>query len=296
MGCNDNALIIGRPSANGSMDSYSCSAACSELGPTDPLNKNELGPRRSRTKVKGQIREYILNMLGAPRLKIELDEQNIDFCVDQALMVFADYAPREYFNYYTFNTIPGKSVYKMPAEVGLIRDVFYQEAPQSNIFTGADLGGVYPIEYFYNDGSSASGGMFNPVQPVWGKMSDWTLYKQYENMYSRLSSNLGGWEWVSDYSHIKLYPIPYGSKPVAVHYLQQLKDWQQVKQAMQEGALSYAKEILGRIRGKFKNPPGPNGGLQLDGDQLLMEAKEERTKWMEDLINKFGDLPYISMG
>jgi hypothetical protein len=28
---------------------------------------------------------------------------------------------------------------------------------------------------------------------------------------------------------------------------------------------------------------------------LLQEAREDRQKWFEDLIYKFGDLPYISL-
>jgi hypothetical protein len=83
---------------------------------------------------------------------------------------------------------------------------------------------------------------------------------------------------------------------VIVNYLQKMKDWEEVTQSMQEGALSYAKEIVGRIRSKIKNPPGPgNGGMQLDGDQLLEEAKAEREKWFENLLTKFGDVLPIQL-
>lgn len=295
MSCNNNTLAIGRPSAD-QMSSMPCASTCSELGHADPLNKKELGPRRNRHKVREQIREYIIQLLGAPTLKLELDEQNIDFCIDQALMIFEEYAGREYFSYYVFRTTPGKSVYKLPAEVGFVRNVFYKE--QGNFaFQASDLDGAIPIEYFYPGGSYASiqGGLIDPIQPIWGRMGEWVLYKQYEQMYSRVSSNIGGWEWVDGYGTIKLYPVPYRSQSVIVHYLQKLKDWPEVKQAMQEGAMSYAKEILGRIRSKYQNVPGVDGGVVTDGQALLAEAKEEREKWKEDLIYRFGDIPYISM-
>ena len=77
-------------------------------------------------------------MLGAPVIKVELDEQNLDAAVDLALQVFEDYAPREYFNYYVFNTTPGKSVYTMPPDIGLIRNVFYKKQP-SLTFNASDL-------------------------------------------------------------------------------------------------------------------------------------------------------------
>jgi hypothetical protein len=235
-------------------------------------------------------------MLGAPVIKIEMDEQNIDFCIDQALSIIEEYAGREYFSYYTFPTVPGQSVYEMPVDIGFVRNVFYRKTP-SFAFSASDLGGVIPIEYFtgFGNGMATGGGMFTPQFPIWGNMGEWTLYKQYETMYARLSSQLGGWEWIGGMKHIKLYPVPCGGQIVIVHYIQKNKDFDRVTQAMQEGAMTYAKEILGRIRGKYPSPPGPGGGMQLDGDKLLAEAKEERDKWKEELITKFGDLIPITM-
>ena len=296
MSCGNNTMVVGRPSKD-AMASMQCPATCSDLGPLDPLDKSKLGPRPNREKVRGQIRDYILHMLGAPVIQLELDEQNVDFCIDQALKIIENYAPRENFNYYTFLTQPGKSVYEMPPDVGYVRNVFYKQAPEF-AFQASDLGGAIPVEYFYPGGAYASiqGGMIDPIQPIWGRMGEWVLYKQYEQMYSRISSNIGGWEWVDDFRHIKIYPVPYRVQKVIVHYIQKMKDWHEVTEAMQEGALSYAKEILGRIRSRIKNPPGPQGGCQLDGDTLLAEAKEERKKWQDDLIYKFGDCLPISMG
>ena len=104
MSCTNNTLIIGRPN-QGFMSSTTCSTSCSDssgLGPTDPLDKSRLGPRKNRAKVKEQVRSYIILMLGGPTLDLELDEQAIDFCVEQAMMIFESYAPREYFSYYPF--------------------------------------------------------------------------------------------------------------------------------------------------------------------------------------------------
>lgn len=298
MTCGNNTMVIGRPTAS-SMQSVSCSSSCSGssfgVGAT---SCNGVGPRKKREKVREEVREYILNMLGAPNNVIELDEQNIDFCINWALKIFEDFAPREYFSYYTFIATPGKSVYELPADVGYIRTVEYHKVGQF-AFTASDLGGTIPLEYFYGVGGQTGDyggtGFVNPVQPVWGKVGEWLLYKEYEQMYSRTSSNLGGWEYIGGYRHIKIYPTPYRQTRVAVHYLQRCKDWEEVSQAMCEGALTYAKEILGRIRGRIKNIPGAGGGIQLDGDQLLAEAKEERKQWMQDLIYKFGDaqLPII---
>lgn len=296
--CCGNTMAVGM-STGRNLDSLVCNSSCSSLGHADPLNKSQLGPRRNREKVREQIRDYILNMLGAPVNEIELDEQNIDFAIDQALMIVEDYAGREYFSYYVFYATPGKSIYELPPDVGYVRQVYYREDSTQNFgFQANDLNGAIPVEYFYPGGAygSISGGLIDPIQPIWGRAGEWVLYKQYEQMYSRLSSAVGGWEFIGGQKHIKLYPIPYRSQKVIVHYLQQNKDWAKVTQAMQEGALAYAKEVLARIRGKYQNLPGPNGGIQLDWRELLQEAKEEKQKWMEDLIYKFGDILPITTG
>jgi hypothetical protein len=263
----------------------------SNLGVSDPLDISLLGPRKNRSKVIAQIKDYVLLMLGAPVISIELDQQQLDACVDLSLQVLEDYAPREYFQLYVFLTSPGKSIYKMPPEVGYIRNISYKDVPTFN-FSASDLGGAIPLEYFYPGGAynSIQGGMMNPMQPIWGNMGEWVLYKQYEQMYSNIASNTGGWEWHGSYDQIKIYPIPMRSHSVIVHYIQKNKDWNRVTQAMQEGAIAFAKIMLGRIRSKIKNPPGPNGGIQLDGDTILAEGLQEKKDWEERLLTRFGDV------
>lgn len=297
-----NTLVVGRPTdsqyeqlcsssgiktATGSCGTSACN---SPVGPHD----RKLSPRKTREKVREDLRDYVLLMLGAPVVKVELDQQSLDLAVDQSMKIFEDYAGREYFDYYTFFTIPGKSVYKMPDDVGMIRNVFYKETAKLG-FQASDLDGAIPLDYMYSGGASMMGGMVNPVQPMWGKMGEWVLYKQYESMFARTSSNLGGWEWVSDLGHIKLYPIPCGSQKVMVHYLQKCKDWKEVNQAMQEGALAHAMIMLGHIRGKYAQPPGPGGGMALDGDYMRTKGWELKEKWQEELIYKFGDILPITL-
>jgi len=265
----NSTLYLKKPS----QDVINCNQANYNLGPTDPLDVSRLGPRPNRGKIRGQLKDYVLLMLGAPVVQIELDEQQLDLAVDHSLQILEEWAPSEFFRYYVFNTIPGKSIYEMPVDVGYIKNVFYKETG-TFAFQSSDLGGAIPVEYFYPGGAYASiqGGMIDPVQPIWGRAGEWQLYKGYEQMYSRMASNIGGWEFYGGYQNIKIYPIPYRVHRVVVQYIQKNNDWPRVQQVMQEGALCFAKIMLGRIRSKIKNPPGPNGGVQLDGDTLLQSS------------------------
>lgn len=286
-----NILEIPRPSENVNCKN---SAPCGTLlGPTEPLCK--ISPRKNREKVIEQIKDYVLLMLGAPVVSIELDQQQLDGAVDFALQIFEDYAPREYYQWYLFTTVPGQTIYDMPCDIGMIREVAYKETAQY-AFSAADLGGVIPLEYMGAGAYGSIAGGINPQTPVWGKMNEWMLYKQYEDTYNRMASQQGGWEWIGGRGSIKLYPVPYKSHLVAVHYLQKRPDFKEVTQAMQEGALAFAKIMLGRIRSKITNPPGPNGGIQLDGQQILQEGLQDKKDWEERLITRFGDLPQIILG
>lgn len=306
--CGSNTLVVGRYSqgyydakcsntSGGSATASRCGSSSACNAPVAPHDRPNMTRRTNREKVREDIKDYVLLMLGAPTVKIELDNQALDLCVDQSLAIFEEYAGREYYDYYTFPTLPGKSVYKMPDDIGIIRNVFYKETANF-AFSASDIGGSIPIEYFYPGGaySSIQGGMMDPIQPIWGRAGEWMLYKQYEHMFSKMSSSLGGWEWVSDMQHIKLYPIPCRCQTVIVHYLQKCKDWREVKQAMQEGALAHAMIALGHIRGKYGGNFGPSNGFSVDGEYMRTKGWELKKEWEENLIYKFGDLgPGITM-
>lgn len=288
--CGCNTLLMGRPSKG-----QNCGGCNDNGGMTCPPG---IGPRRSREKTREAIKDHVQFMLGAPVLGIELDEQQLDHAVDLALDVLEDYAPREYFQHHVFYATPGQSIYKMPPDIGIIRNVFYKETPQM-AFSARDLDGALPLEYFYPGGGYGSvggGGMVDPLQPIWGHMGEWVLYKQYEQMFANISSQTGGWEWLGDMSTIKLYPTPRCGTAVIVHYLQKCKDWNKSTQAMREGALAYARMMLGEIRSKYSGSFGPaNSGLQLNGERLVQQGNEDLKQWKEDLITRYGDLLPITM-
>lgn len=289
MGCNQ-TVYIPKPTSQSS-----CGNGCGS-GVLDCCEKDKLSPRPNRNKIIAELQDIALAALGAPVLDIELDQQQLDIATKMVLSVLEDYAPRDYYQYYVFNTIPGKSVYEMPPDVGIVRNVNYRETP--SFAFSSELGGSIPVEYFYPGGSFSSmqGGLVSSTQPIWGRIGEWQLYKMYENTFAKFSSNIGGFEIIGNGRTIKLYPIPCGSHCVIVHYLQRCKDWDCVKQVMWEGLIPLLKQFLGRIRSKITNPPGPGGGVQMDGASLIQEGKEEYEKWKEDLIYKFGEVPQIIMG
>jgi len=62
------------------------------------------------------------------------------------------------------------------------------------------------------------------------------------------------------------------------------KDW------IRRYAMATSKEILGYIRGKFSSIPIPNSDVSLNADQLLSDAKDEKTELIEELKGSLEEL------
>jgi hypothetical protein len=62
------------------------------------------------------------------------------------------------------------------------------------------------------------------------------------------------------------------------------------RQWIREYTLALAKELLGIIRSKFQTIPIPNADLQLDGESLIAQAREDRDKLMTQLLDFLGKL------
>lgn len=279
--------------------------------PTDSLNPNILpesqspardydcqtGPRFNRERVRSEIADYVLLMLGAPVIQIELDVQQLSLVVDEALRIFEEWAPMSYFQYYHFTTTAGQSIYEMPCDIGLIRQVHYMP-PSCDGAT--ELGGGQVLGWIGDTGYGAGGLSwgawgYNRNQPYWGYAGEWQLFKQYEDMFERMSSRNGAWEFFENDRTVKLYPTPHtGNGRVSVHYLQKKKDWSMTHQWMNEYALALGKIIVGRIRSKYSTLLSPGSGVTLDGATILAEGLAEKKQLEQDLVYKFQEpIPII---
>lgn len=246
-----------------------------------------IGPR-NREPLREQIADYVLLMLGAPAVEIELDKQQLSLAVDEGMRVFEEYAPASSYQHYYFQTTPNVARYEMPCDIGLIRSVVWNTDGDCDAIQS--LGGGYPVVSSTSQGWGGSTGWYQgmlPTVPMWGMMGEFTIQKQYQETFRRMSSAEGSWMW-SPENAIVLFPNPQRSGNVIVHYLQRMKDWPEVHRWMQEYALAQAKEMLGRIRSKFQQLPGPSGGMTLDGDRLIEEARAEKEKLKEDLYTMYG--------
>lgn len=263
-----------------------------------------LSDRPNREAIREELADYILLSLGAPRVRVELDRQQLTLCVDEALRRFEEHAPKSAFDNYYFQTVGGQGRYKLPCDVGIIRRVDFRPAGQCNAGYGGSfgLGGAAGLAIpftgsFYYPGGSY-GGVYGGGTRGYGSagmggyfhanIGEWVLVQSYQEMFTRISSGEPSWEIASGNTLI-IYPTPRnGNMTVVVNYLQRMRDWPEVNSWMKDYALAHAKEILGRIRSKYDRYVSPGGGVSLDGQALLAEAQQAKESLNESLRSNYG--------
>ena len=64
------------------------------------------------------------------------------------------------------------------------------------------------------------------------------------------------------------------------------------KQWIRRFALALCKEILGQIRSKFAQIPIPGESVQLNGDALITQGREEQEELREELKTTLAEMTY----
>lgn len=67
------------------------------------------------------------------------------------------------------------------------------------------------------------------------------------------------------------------------------------RQWVRQYCLAICKQILGRVRSKFRNLNLPSGDAQLDGESLLQEGREEETRLRDQFVEWLNSLTYSNL-
>jgi hypothetical protein len=261
--------------------------------------ENCLGPRPNRESAREEIADYVMAMLGAPVVRLEIDKQQLSIAVDQAIKTYERGAPRYEYQWFYFHTVPGENRYKMPCDIGFIRDVRFRSGslcPGGGIDDSMTLSSSIPFTGSLIAGGSMIGsyGLTGSQTISHVNVGEWHLFQAYEELFQRVSSREPTWEMAGE-NTIILYPMPVRALGVAVEYVQRKKDWEDVADWIKKYALALAKEMLGRIRSKYDRYVSPSGGVTMDGAALLQESREDVAKLSEELLSLGNDhlLPYV---
>ena len=235
----------------------------------------------------GLARDFILASLGHPVTKVELTDYQFKIAIDQAVAKMNFHAPGDNRQFATFVAQAGKGIYEVPSYIlDTLTYVGYSKSLLSIQQAAGTLEQDFFIKYFQENFlfTDFSVGEFNLLQV------------HLETM-RKVLGNEGSFDIIGN-KYIQLYPTPrVGNQRVILEYKAinaetinpEYKIW------IFQYALALAKGMLGQSRGKYKVLPGPQGGAQLNGDELIRQSMEEQQRLEDKLRDEFEEPPAFTM-
>ena len=252
----------------------------------DKLNATTMVDGIEFTKFDETIKDFILARLGFPVVRVELTPYQIKTCIDEAASRLHFHAPLWAKQFAVFDASAGYNLYQLPSYIlDNISYVVFKKTLLSIQSQAGTLEFDFFIKYFQDNFLFQNFGV-----------GDFYLLQQNLEQTRKILGQEGAWEVLNN-KYLQLTPTPVVTpEPVIVEY--RAIDSDTIHPAyrnwIQRFALACAKGVLGEIRGKYKTVPGPGGGAQLNGFELVQQSMTEKQTLLEELIAEFEEPPCFS--
>lgn len=229
-----------------------------------------------------KLADTIRIALGAPSTTVELTKEQLDYAIDNALLVIRK---RSSFGYlrglFFLDAKPNQQVYQLTNEcVGFNKIVditsiyrtrgtaFRTNYAQNDMFSFAALQQMYTLGTFDILTYHLTASYMEELETLFAEriMYQWTE----RTRELRMHSNIGGRERVLIDCMLERTEQDLLTDRETAHFIQR---W----------AIMEAKSMLAAIRGKFATLPGPNGSTTLNAAELSTQVESERTALEDEL-------------
>ena len=250
----------------------------------DTLNKKKFSAVMEFSGFYGIIKDTVLSRLGYPIVKVELTDHALYGAIDEAISKLDYHAPLWCVQLATFRTMAGVNLYKLPP---FMINNFQYAAYKKTLFSIAQQNGTLEFDFFIK--YFQENFLFNDMM-----ISDMLIMQMHLEMTRKILGREGSFTILNnEFLHITPTPVGGDLEEVAIVFraLDLNKLHHYYVSWIQRYALAISKEIVGTIRKKYKTLPGPDGGAQLDGKELVEEGKQEKAQLMEELTNEIEEPP-----
>ena len=215
---------------------------------------------------KKELENILLSSLGSGRVEVELDPSHIDAAITMALLNFSLYAPVK--QSIVLTATQGQTRFDLS---DLPRDTVVVEVAKSRNYANNFAIDPFSFENFITQ---------NGYDIV-----DIAIFQNYIETVNKTLGKEFQWKFN--------YPFLYVNKPLNAGEILQV-DYIKPYQSVEEIPIKYLpsfikytkaelKEILARIRGKYRGMPAPEGTIEMDYSDLLSEAQTEKQEALEEL-------------
>ena len=228
------------------------------------------------------IKRYVRRMLGEPTIVVEIEDETIDEVIEQTLSIYGTYKPVEKVG--TINVLASQQKYTQTAtEVGKgIIEIFRPDILRSPVSLDQ-----FDVFKYHTHLPNLDPGDFY-MERVWWKEV-------------RMSAGSDD-DWLLDFNHddgtATFYVNPIPSSAFTLKYIYVVDPTlTQVPASdddfIKDYVLAMCKIILGEIRSKFKGVEGAEGAINMNGEELKAEGKEEKRDYDDYLANRGQIIPPI---
>jgi hypothetical protein len=240
------------------------------------LNDGRLKTLEEFSDFDRTIHDWVLSRLGYPVVRVELTPTQLKTCIDEAVTRLYYHAPQFTTQFAVFQTTVGENNYEIPTWI--LNNLTYVVYKKTLLTIQAESGSLMEdlMIKFFQDSNLISG----------FRMGEFYLVQQHLEMMRKILSQEGSWDVINN-KYLQIAPTPVSNNQQVILEYRALdsntmhpayKNW------IQKFALACAKELLGEIRGKYKSLPGPQGGAQLNGEELVARGREDKDKLIEELL------------
>lgn len=229
-----------------------------------------------------RMHEQVRMAFGSPSVRVELTKQQIDNCIDNALLLLRKYSSYSYKKGMFFLDLTrNQQVYVMSNRcVGYnkIVDILALHRPKA---------GAFKLAFNQNDNFA-----FAALQQMYSMgtfdILTYHLTMSYIEELDTLFASRIMYQWHERKRELKLYQIPHSKERILVEALlerteQDLLTDRETAYWLRRWIIVEAKAMLAQTRGKFASLPGPNGTTVLNASDLQTQLEQERTELMEEL-------------
>jgi hypothetical protein len=260
---------------------------------TDPVSGSsgiDAGPMYNQIGVgddgspdeRRELQSRLRSALGAPSVTVELTKEQLDQCIDYALLNIRKYSTLAYKRGYFFLDLrPNQQTYLLTNKcVGFNKIVdinaIYRmgSAFFRTSYAGNDLFGVAALQQLYTIGAF--------------DMLSFHMVSSYIKELEKLFASNIMYQWNERSRELRMYQNFMARERVLIDGTverteQDLIVDRELRLWIIEWCLIEAKLMLSQVRGKYQQLPGPNGSTSLNTQDLITQSQQEKDKLLEQL-------------
>jgi hypothetical protein len=230
---------------------------------------SEINPQEE----KQAVYDYVRSMLGDGMVDVELDAIHYETALKKTLAKFRQRSPNAVEESYMFLELQqNTNDYKLPNEVINVRSVFRRTLGSR---TGGGTGTNFePFNLAYTNTYLLNSTMM-------GGIATYEMFAQYQEMVGRMFGAYIEFQWVPHSHTLRILQRPFAEGETIMIYCHNYKPDNilindiYAGQWIKDYTLAICKGILGEARSKFAQIAGPQGGTQLNGNDLKSASAAE---------------------